>query len=257
MIQLEKDLYQLIEDYLILKKSCFKEYVGNELFMGSDRQMRANVFGISKDDSEKIIYLLEGKLRLKGRGNFSKVLCEAIPLLEFADFVYIFGISDEEDFKSVNKKYYEICKLLGIGILLFNENGDIIEILKPDKNVVGKSDKKEMIFRIFTKKIDKSPISMLIFQATYEYVKLNDLEGCAQFIEIYNSLFVKKDYKKILKETLSKDYSLNEISMRKTFQKDFGESDLVNIRRMNRAVDDYICITENGRKIVSEPILLD
>jgi len=257
MIQMEKDLYPLVEDYLMRNKSCYKEYVGNELFMGSDRQMRADVFGISQDNGEKIIYLLEGKLRLKGRGNFSKVLCEAIPLLEFADFVYIFGISSEEDFKSVNKKYYDICKLLGIGILLFDEDGDMIEILMPDKNVVEKFDKKEMIFRIFTKNIDKSPISMLILQATYEFIKLKDDGNCAQFIEIYNSLFVEKDYKKRLKETLSKDYSLNEIGMRKAFQKDFGESDLVNIRRMNRAVDDYICITENGRKIVSEAILLD
>lgn len=257
MIKVEKDLYPLVEDYLIKNKSCFEEYVGNELYMGSERQMRADVFGITKIANEKIIYLLEGKHYLKGRGNFSKVLCEAIPLLEYADFVYIFGISNEEDFKSVNKKYYEICKLLGIGILLLNNEGNINEILNPRKNSMEFLDKKEIIFRIFTKKVERSPISHIVLQSAYEYIKLNDLEDCAQFIEIYNALFLKESYKNRLREVLSNKHSLDENGMRRAFQNEFGESNLVKIRRMNRVVDDYICFTKKGLKTSKESIILD
>ncbi|EKQ50760.1 MAG: hypothetical protein B655_2275 [Methanobacterium sp. Maddingley MBC34] len=257
MIKVEKDLYPLVEDYLIKNKFCFDEYVGNELYMGSERQMRADVFGISKENDEKIIYLLEGKHYLKGRGNFSKVLCEAIPLLEFADYVYIFGISKEEDFQSVNKKYYEICQLLGIGIILLDGNGNIDEILNPRKNSVENLDKKEIIFRIFNRKVERSPISHIIFQSAFEYIKLNELDNCAQFIEVYNALFSKEDYKDRLREVLSNKHALDETGMRKAFQNEFGNSQSVKIRRMNRILDDYICITQKGLKNVKKPVLLD
>lgn len=255
MIDEEKKLYPLVQEYLIEKKLCIPEYVGNELSMGAERHMRADVYGISKVNHEKIIYLLEGKLYLKGRGNFSKVLCEAIPLLDFADLVYIFGISKEEDFETVNKKYMEICNLLGIGLLIFDIEGNITEILEANKNVIEAIDKKEIIFRIFTKNLT-SPISHLILQATYEYITTNEIE-CAQFIEVYNALFSDINYKEILKKILGEKHSLKEIGMRTAFQKDFGQKDIFIARRMNRTVDDYICLTKKGIAKCKKSILLD
>lgn len=257
MYEREKDLYPIIEDYLIQNISCLDDYVGNELFMGSDRHMRADIFGISKNGEETLIYLLEGKLKLLGRGNFSKVLSESIPLMEFADFVYIFGIADESEFKSINKKYYETCKSMGIGILILTPEGMVKEILKPKRNEVKELIKKEMIYRIFIKTTRKSVIANLILQSAYEYLQLNDLDTCAQFIEIYNALFSQKDYKILLKTILGNKHSLDAIGMRKAFQNEFGESDLIKIERMNRVIDDYICITKKGLKSGKEPILLD
>lgn len=224
MIKIEKDLYPIIEQYLITHKKCIPEYTGNELHMGTHRKMRADVYGYSRINNEKFIYLLEGKHYLDGRKNFSKVLCEAIPLLEFADYVYIFGIGDT-DFESNNKKYCEICRLLGIGILIINEEEKIKEILSPKKNILSELDRKEILFRIFFKNV-KAKIAELILQATFEYILLTDNdEGCVPFIEVYNKLFSKKGFKNRLKQILTSDYSLNDISMRKAFQNKYGNSE--------------------------------
>ncbi|MEN6291309.1 MAG: hypothetical protein ABFD07_04740 [Methanobacterium sp.] len=258
MIKVEKDLYPFVETFLKQKRGCFGDYVGNELSLGVDTKMRADVFGVSKVNEENTVYLLEGKLRLESRIQFSKVFCEVIPLLDYADYVYIFGIPDDENFKGRNKKYVEICKLLGIGILVLNENGDVTEYLKPKRNVIEKFDKKELLFRIFLKKITRSPIANIIFQSTYEYIHLNhNVNHCAQFIEIYDALFSDKEYKNILDKVLSGKYVLNENGMRKAFQNEFSKSGYIKIQRMNRNIDDYICITEKGLKEVKEPILLD
>lgn len=173
MFKVEKELYPFVEDFLKQKMSCFEEYVGNELSLGVDTKMRADVFGVSKINEESTVYLLEGKLKLESRIQFSKVFCEVIPLLDYADYVYIFGIPDDENFKGRNKKYFEICKLLGIGILVLNENGDVKEYLKPKRNIIEKLDKKELLFRIFLKQIIRSPIANIILQSTYEYIHLN------------------------------------------------------------------------------------
>lgn len=45
--------------------------------------------------------------------------------------------------------------------------------------------------------------------------------------------------------------------MRKAFQNEFSKSGYIKIQRMNRNIDDYICITKKGLKEVKEPILLD
>jgi len=48
-------------------------------------------FGVSKSNqNEQIIYLCEGKKELKRR-SFGKVVGEAVELLKYADYVYIFG----------------------------------------------------------------------------------------------------------------------------------------------------------------------
>jgi len=227
--------------------------------MGSDRNMRADVYGFS-DDKEKSIYLLEGKLKLEGRIHFSKVLCEAMPLLEFADFVYIFGIPDDEDFVYRNKKYFEVCKLLGIGIILISEEGKINTILEAQRNYPDIYSKKETLYRIFLKDID-NPISNLIFQACYEYMMIkNDNHRCIQFIDIYNSLFSDENYKIVLNKILKK-HKLSKKGMRREFQNQYQDSDLVEITRMNTVYEDYICLTEKGIKKCEEKgstlILLD
>lgn len=237
-------MYPIIEKFLKEDKNCTKHYVGNELHMGSDRRMRADVYGISNDE-ENSIYLLEGKLKLEGRIHFSKVLCEAMPLLELADFVYIFGIPDDEDFITRNKKYVDVCKLLGIGIILISEKGKINMILEAQINTPDIYSKKETLYRIFLKDIH-SPISHLIFQACYEYMVIkNDNDPCVQFINIYNNLFSDEKYKKILKKILPED-KLSKRGMRKEFQNKYHDSDLVKITRMNTIYEDYICFTEKG-----------
>ena len=256
MIKLEKDLYNFVENYLIKSKNCISEYVGNELHLGQDRGIRVDNYGLSNLNNEKTIYFLEGKLRLDGRIRFSKVLCEAMPLLEYADYVYIFGIPGE-GFEEKNIRYIEVCKLLGIGILFLDELGNVKEFLEPKKNIIDKLEKKEMLFRIFIKRKSKSPIANLIFQSTYEYALKYDTNNCAPYIEVYNALLSNTEFLEILNRILKKNNVLNELGMRKVFQNEFNNSDLVNIQAMNRSVDDYICITPKGLKKVLQPILLD
>lgn len=248
----EKELYPIIERFLKEQKNCIDYYTGNEFHMGEAR-MRSDVYGVSKD---REIYLLEGKLKLEGRIHFSKVLCEAMPLLEYADFVYIFGIPDDMDFQVRNKRYLEVCELLGIGIILVNENGDLNILLEAKKTDAQILLKKETIYRIFLKKIG-SPISNLIFQACFEYITLrNDGDNCAQFIEIYENLFSNKEYKNILRKVLPK-HSLNKKGMRREFQNKFINSDLVKITRMDTVYEDYICLTDKGMEKGKYPVLLD
>ncbi|PKL69082.1 MAG: hypothetical protein CVV28_02920 [Methanobacteriales archaeon HGW-Methanobacteriales-1] len=255
MINVEKDLYPFVERFLIEKKNCFNDYVGNELHMGSDKRMRADIYGYSNNKDSKLIYLLEGKHYLDARKNFSKVLCEALPLLEYADHVYIFGISSN-DFEKQNKKYFEICKLLGIGILILDEYGEINEILVAKRNQLDEFDRKEVLFRIFLKGV-KSPTANLIFQAVCEYIKLNRLENnCVQFIEVYQELFSKEEYKESLDHIFNSNFVLTDIGMRNAFEKEFGNSEFVKIQPMSRKVDDYICITQKGRELIRKSILI-
>lgn len=89
----------MVEEFLIESKACFPEYVGNEL---PTEKFRVDVFGVSKKGGdEKIIYFLEGKRKLEGKRHFSKVVCETIPLLDFADYVYIFGKVGNENLSNI------------------------------------------------------------------------------------------------------------------------------------------------------------
>jgi hypothetical protein len=52
------------------------------------------VFGVSKSNQdEQIIYLCEGKKELK-RWTFGKVVGEAVDLLKYADYVFVFGSTE-------------------------------------------------------------------------------------------------------------------------------------------------------------------
>lgn len=246
-------MYLIIEKFLSEEKNCIEDYVGNELHMGLGRKMRTDVYGVSKS---KEVYLLEGKLELEGRINFSKVLCEAMPLLDFADYVYIFGTLKDDDFKLRNKKYFDVCKLLGIGIIRISKDSAPKIILEAQQNDPDYKLKKESIFRIFFKDID-SPISNLIFQACYEFIKIkNDGDNCVTFNEIYENLFPNEKSFKALKKVL-RNHSLNKKGMRREFQNKFAKSDMVEITRMNTVYEDYFCLTELGMKKGKESILLD
>ena len=86
----EKDLYPAVETFLKTQKNCPTEYVGTELSLKRGKtSLRADVFGVS-NEGEKTIYLCEGK-RERKRRSFGKVVGEAIELLKYADYVYIFG----------------------------------------------------------------------------------------------------------------------------------------------------------------------
>ncbi len=74
------------------------------------------------------------------------------------------------------------------------------EILSHKRNKIGNLIKKEMLFRIFLKDV-KKPISELIFQSCYEYLKSSG-KNCVRSIEAYESLFSNNEYKKVLNEIL-------------------------------------------------------
>jgi hypothetical protein len=103
---LEKKLYPAVEKFLKTQKNCPAEYVGTELSLKRGRtSLRADVFGVSKSNQDgKALYLCEGKKELKRR-TFGKVVGEAIELLKYADYVYIFGSTGnfETDFFTFGK----------------------------------------------------------------------------------------------------------------------------------------------------------
>ena len=82
----------MVENFLMTKKNCLSEYVGTELSLKRGKtSLRADVFGISKSNQgEQIINLCEGKKELKRR-SFGKVVGEAVELLKYADYIYVFG----------------------------------------------------------------------------------------------------------------------------------------------------------------------
>jgi len=90
----EKELYPAVEKFLKMQKNCLAEYVGTELSLKRGRaSLRVDVFGVSNEGSEKIIYLCEGKKEL-GRRSFGKVVGEAVELLKCGDYVYVFGSTE-------------------------------------------------------------------------------------------------------------------------------------------------------------------
>ena len=86
-------MYPAVETFLKLQKNCIAEYVGTELSLKRGKtSLRADVFGVS-DQDEQIIYLCEVKKELKRR-SFGKVVGEAVELLKYADYVYVFGSTE-------------------------------------------------------------------------------------------------------------------------------------------------------------------
>ena len=221
------------------------------------------MFGISKSNQgEPIIYLCEGKKELKHR-SFGKVVGEAIELPKYADYVYIFGSTasfEAEDVEDQKSK----CKRLGIGILSvnFNENGGVVkELLEARRNNVDKQDKKEVLLRVFVKDIDK-PISEIIFQTAFEYVKSNCDIGeempCVRFIDVYNRIFSDEEFKERVRSVIG-PHTLEAVDVRAEFQRRYGKSPYIWIDKntgSDRLYDD-ICFTEEGLKNGKSPILLN
>ena len=217
----EKDLYPAVENFLKYQKSCLAEYVGTELSLKRGKtSLRADVFGVS-NQREKTIYLCEGKKELKRR-SFGKVVGEAVELLKYADYVYVFGSTESFENKDLEDQISK-CERLGIGILSvnFNENGGVVkELLEARRNNVDKQDKKEVLLRVFVKDINK-PISGIIFQTAFEYVKSNcDIgEGmpCVRFIDVYNRIFSDEEFKERVRRVIG-PHTLEPMDVRAEFQ---------------------------------------
>ena len=136
------------ETFLKRQKNCLAECVGTELSLKRGKtRLRADVFGVSKSNQdEQTIYLCEGKKELKRR-SFGKVIGEAVELLKYADYVYVFGSTGSFETEDLEDQISK-CERLGIGILSvnFNENGGVVnESLEARRNSVDKQDKKEGI----------------------------------------------------------------------------------------------------------------
>ncbi|MGB7001623.1 MAG: hypothetical protein WBE22_06385 [Halobacteriota archaeon] len=256
----EKYLYPAVEKFLKTQKNCLSEYVGSELSLKRGKaSLRADVFGVSNQD-EKTSYLCEGKKELKRR-SFGKVVGEALELLKYADYVYVFGTTasfEAEDVEDQKSK----CETLGIGILSvnFNESDGVVkELLEARRNNIDKPDKKEVALRVFVKENDK-PISEIIFQTAFEYVKSNcDIEEampCVSFIDVYNSIFADEEFKVRVQRVIG-PHTLEPKDVRAEFQRRYGKSPYIRIERKADIFDDIICFTEEGLRKGKSPILLN
>ena len=256
----EKDLYPAVEKFLKTKKNCLSEYVGTELTLNRGKtSLRADVFGVS-NQGEKTIYLCEGKKELKRR-SFGKVVGEAIELLKYADYVYVFGSTESFEAEDLEDQIRK-CERLGIGILsiFFNENGGVVnELLEARRNNVDKQAKKEVLLRVFVKDIDK-PISEIIFQTAFEYVKSNCDIGeempCVRFIDVYNRIFSGEEFKERVRSVIG-PHTLEPMAVRTEFQRRYGKSPYIWIDKRTDRLHDNICFTEEGLKNGKSPILLN
>jgi hypothetical protein len=253
----EKDLYPLVEHFLSKNKECVNDYVGNELSFG---RFRTDVFGVSIDKDEKIVYLLEGKLYLDGRNVLSKVISETSYLNSYADYIYIFGKLKDDNFEENNKPSIQECKDKGIGILSIDDNNEVHEFLKPKKRSIHHLNKKEALFRIFNKNVMQTNIKIyiadFILQATYEYTQKTS-KKCAKFIDIYNTLFPNEEYKDILRIILGSNHKLNKRGMRGAFQNKYGGSYYIGITKGEKVIEDLLCVNEKTSDKIKPPILLD
>ena len=256
----EKDLYPAVEHFLKIEKNCLPEYVGTELSLKRGKtNLRADVFGVS-NEGEKLIYLCEGKRELRHR-SFGKVVGEAIELLKYADYVYVFGSTDSFESEDLEDQISR-CKTLGIMVLnvTLHENGNVVkELLEARRNKVEKMDKKEVLLRVFVKETDK-PIADIIFQAAYEHIKLNcdiDVEmPCVKYIYVYNSIFADEQFKERVRNVIG-EHTLEVRDVRIEFQRRYGSSPYIWIDRMTDILDDNICFTEEGMRKGKSPIFLD
>ena len=256
----EKDLYPAVQTFLKLQKNCLSEYVGNELSLKRGKKsIRADVFGVSNQDG-KTLYLCEGKKELKRR-SFGKVVGEAVELLKYADYVYVFGSTESFETEDLEDQISK-CERLGIGILSvnFNENGGVVkELLEARRNSVDKQDKKEVLLRVFVKDTDK-PISEIIFQTAFEYVKSNCDIGkeapCVRFIDVYNCIFSGEEFKERVRSVIG-PHTLEAVDVRAEFQRRYGKSPYIWIDKSTGRLHDNICFTEEGLKNGKSPILLN
>ena len=257
----EKELYPAVEKFLKTQKNCLAEYVGTELSLKRGKNsIRADVFGVS-NQGEKTIYLCEGKRELKHR-SFGKVVGEAAELLQYADYVYVFGPTESFENEDLEDQISK-CKRFGIGILSVNINEKdrvVEELLEARRNDdIKEQDKKEVSLRVFIRDIEK-PISDIIFQAAFEYIKLNcDTEvktPCVSYIDVYNSIFTDEEFKERVRRVIG-HRTLTDRDVRREFQRRYGSSPYIRMERKADILDDIICFTEEGLRMGKSPILLN
>ncbi|RLG71544.1 MAG: hypothetical protein DRO11_04220 [Methanobacteriota archaeon] len=258
---LERELYGAVRNFLVEQKLCCSEYVGSELFLRrGDQRLRVDVYGVSLSEAGKTIYLCEGKRELKHR-SFGRVVGEAIELLKYGDYVYIFG--SEKGFETKDKEdQLEKCEKLGIGVLAVEVHGQnylVRELLKPKRNKLGEMDRKEVIFRVFTRGL-KNPVANIIFQAAFECVTLGYSLGvdkpCVRFVDVYNLLLPDEEHREMVRRVIGGRHTLLDKDVRKAFQKSYGKSPYIRIKREDNILNDIICFTEKGMEKGKKPILL-
>jgi len=249
----EKDLYPAIEKFLKTQKSCVSDYVGSELLLKKGRKPRVDVFGIS-DEGKKVIYLCEGKKNLRERRSFSNAIGDAIDILRYGDYVYVFGSGnlDADNFEDQISK----CKTFGIGILsvdVSREEMVVHEMLEAQKHEVKDLDKKEISLRVFIRGVN-IPIADIIFQAAYEYITREQTK-CVSYIDVYDSYFTDENVKEMVRRIIG-DHTLVDRDVRAEFQRRYGDAPYIRIERKADILDDDICFTEEGLKKGKSPILL-
>ena len=211
------------------------------------------MFGVSNQD-EQIIYLCEGKKELKRR-SFGKVVGEAVELLKYADYVYIFGSTESFETEDLEDQISK-CERLGIGILSvnFNENGGMVkELLGARRNSVDKQDKKEVSLRVFIRGVNNQ-IADRVFQAAYEYIN-REQTNCVSFIDVCNSYFRDERVKQMVRSVIGY-HTFVDRDVRAEFQRRYGNAQYIRIEKKADILDDTICFTEVGKKKGKSPILL-
>jgi hypothetical protein len=250
---LEKDLYPAIENFLKTQKNCVSEYTGTELLLKKGGKPRVDVFGIS-DEGKKTIYLCEGKKDLRYRRSFSNAIGDAMDILRYGDYVYVFGSGnlDADDFEDQISK----CKTFGIGILSVDASREemvVHEILEAQRNEVEDLDKKEVSLRVFVRGVN-TPIADIIFQAAYEYIN-REQTHCVSFIDVYDGYFTDENVKEMVRRVIG-HHTLTDRDVRQEFQRRYGNSRYSRIERKADILDDSIGFTEEGLRKGKSPMLL-
>lgn len=133
------------------------------------------------------------------------------------------------------------------------------ELLEARRNNVDKQDKKEVALRVFVKENDK-PISVIIFQTAFEYVKLNCNIGeempCVRYIDAYNRIFADEEFKVWVRRVIG-PHTLSDRDVRAEFQRRYDKSPYIWIDKRTDRLHDNICFTEEGLKNGKRPILLN
>jgi hypothetical protein len=133
------------------------------------------------------------------------------------------------------------------------------ELLEARRNNVDKQDKKEVSLRVFVKDIDK-PISEIIFQTAFEYVKSNCDIGeempCVRYIDAYNRISADEEFKERVRRVIG-HHTLTDMDVRREFRRRYGNSRYIRIERKADILDDIICFTEEGLRKGKSQILLN
>jgi hypothetical protein len=197
-----------------------------------------------KEQYPAVEKLCEGKRELKHR-SFGKVVGEAVELLKYSDYVYIFGPAESFETEDLEDQISK-CGRFWIGVLSvnINEKGNVVkELLEARRNNVNELDKKEICLRVFIRDVEK-PISDIIFQTAF-----------VSYIDVYNSIYCDEEVKAMVRRVIGY-HALTDRAVRKEFQRCYGSSPYVRIKRKADILDEVICFTKEGLRKGKSSILM-